>query len=161
MIVVADTGPINYLIVIGQIVVVPKLYRRILIPDSVRDELQKDAAPGVVRQWIAKPPEWLEIRTPIRIPDAELLRARIGPGERDAILLAEETGADELIVDDLRGRREAERRRLHAIGTLGVLRLGAKRQYLSLKDALTSLRATNFYIDQELFDRLLAEAEHE
>ncbi|HZL56724.1 MAG TPA: DUF3368 domain-containing protein [Bryobacteraceae bacterium] len=159
MIVVADTGPINYLIAIAQIEVLPTLYGRILVPDSVRDELRKDAAPKIVRQWIAKPPEWLEIRTPTMAPDAELLRVRIGSGERDAILLAEESGADQLIVDDLRGRREAERRQLHAIGTVGVLRAAAKRRLLSLKDALTRLRATNFYIDQELFDRLIAEAE--
>jgi predicted nucleic acid-binding protein len=159
MIVVADTGPINYLIAIAHIELLPKLYGRILVPDSVCDELQKDAAPKVVRQWMAKPPAWLEIRTPTIVPDAALLGVRIGPGERDAILLAEESGADELIIDDLRGRREAERRRLHAIGTLGVLRVASKRRFLNLRDALTSLRATNFYIDQELFDRLVAEAE--
>ena len=39
-------------------------------------EPQKDAAPKLVRQWIARPPEWLEIRTPTT-----------APGERDAILL--------------------------------------------------------------------------
>jgi predicted nucleic acid-binding protein len=78
MIVVADTGPINYFIASE---LLPRLYVRILIPDSVRDELQKDAAPKLVRQWIAKPPEW--IRTPITAPNAELLRIRIGSGERD------------------------------------------------------------------------------
>ena len=92
-------------------------------------------------------------------PDAELLRVRIGPGERDAILLFEEIDGDQMIIDDLRGRKEAERRGIHAIGTLGVLRIAAKPRLLNLKDALTSLRATNFYIDQELFDRLIAEAE--
>ena len=60
---------------------------------------------------------------------------------------------------DLRGRKEADRRGIHAIGTLGVLRIAAKRRLLNLNDALISLRATNFYIDQELFDRLVAEAE--
>jgi predicted nucleic acid-binding protein len=124
----------------------------------VHDELQRDAAPKLVRQWIVKPPEWLEIRTPTTIPDAELMRVRIGPGERDAILLFEEIDADQLIIDDLRGRKEAERRGIHAIGMLGVLQIAAKRRLLNLKDALTSLRATNFYIDQELFDRLIAEA---
>jgi predicted nucleic acid-binding protein len=159
MIVVADTGPINYLIAIAQIEVLPRLYGRILVPDSVRDELQKDAAPKAVRQWIAKPPEWLDIRTPTKAPDAELLRIHIGPGERDAILLSEESDAGELIIDDLRGRREAERRGLHAIGTLGVVRLAARRRFLNLKDVLIRLRATNFYIDQKLFDQLIAEAE--
>lgn len=159
MIVVADTGPINYLVSIRQIDVLQTLYGRVLIPASVRDELTKDAAPDLVRQWIAKPPGWLEIRTPTMIPDAELQRVRIGFGERDAILLAQESGTDELIVDDRRGRREAERRNIHAIGTLGVLRLAAQRGLLNLKDALTRLRTTNFYIAQELFDRLIAEAE--
>jgi predicted nucleic acid-binding protein len=36
MIVVADTGPINYLIAIAHIELLPKLYGRILFPDSVR-----------------------------------------------------------------------------------------------------------------------------
>jgi predicted nucleic acid-binding protein len=36
----------------------------------------------------------------------------------------EEIEADQMIIDDLRGRREAERRGIHAIGTLGVLRIG-------------------------------------
>jgi predicted nucleic acid-binding protein len=100
MIVVADTGPINYLIWIGQIAVLPKLYTMVLIPEAVRDELRKPGAPEFVRRWIKVPPEWLEIRKPIRAPDVQLMRVRIGPGERDAVLLAEESGADVLIVDD-------------------------------------------------------------
>jgi predicted nucleic acid-binding protein len=35
MIVVADTSPINYLVLIGQIEILPHLYGRILIPSSV------------------------------------------------------------------------------------------------------------------------------
>ena len=110
-IVVADTGPINYLIWIGQIDVLPKLYTTVLIPEAVRDELRKPGAPEFVRRWIEAQPEWLEVREPIRAPDIELMRVRIGPGERDAILLAEESGAEVLVVDDQRGRKEAERRK--------------------------------------------------
>jgi hypothetical protein len=40
MIVIADTSPINYLVLIEQIEVLPKLYGRILIPPSVYEELQ-------------------------------------------------------------------------------------------------------------------------
>jgi predicted nucleic acid-binding protein len=56
MIVVADTGPINYLIWIGQIAVLPKLYTMVLIPEAVRDELRKPGAPEFVRRWIEAPP---------------------------------------------------------------------------------------------------------
>lgn len=92
------------------------------------------------------------------MPDTELLRIRIDPGEREAILLAEELGADEIILDDLRGRKEAERRKLHAIGTLGVLRAAAMSGLVNLRDALVQLRATSFYITDELIERLLAES---
>ena len=109
MIVIADTGPLNYLILIGEIEVLPKLYGRILVPPAVCTELRRLHAPDPVRLWIAKPPPWLETRAPRQAPDAELLKARLDAGERDAILLAQELGADSLIIDERRGRREAER----------------------------------------------------
>jgi predicted nucleic acid-binding protein len=83
---------------------------------------------------------------------------RIDPGEREAILLAEELGADEIILDDLRGRREAERRKLHPVGTLGVLQAAPKKGLLDLRKALQRLRETNFYIAEELLDQLIADA---
>ena len=52
MIVIADTSPINYLVQIGEIEVLPKLYDSILIPPSVRDGLRHPRAPAAVRRWI-------------------------------------------------------------------------------------------------------------
>jgi len=68
MIVVADTSPIIYLIAIAQIEVLPKLYAAVLIPPTVKKELQSFAAPGAVRQWIGSPPKWLQVRQPTRAP---------------------------------------------------------------------------------------------
>jgi predicted nucleic acid-binding protein len=95
------------------------------------------------------------VRAPSQPPDAALLQARLGAGERDAILLAQEVNADELIIDELRGRREASRRQLHFIGTLGVLRLAGARGMLDFKQAIAQLRTTNFYIDPKFLDRLM------
>lgn len=159
MIVIADTGPINYLVRIGEIEVLPRLYGRIVVPPSVRRELEAAGAPTAVRQWMAAPPQWLEVRAPRLRPDAELIGANLDAGERDAILLAQEFGADEIIIDDLAGRREAERRRLHFTGTLGVLRIASKRRLLDFRSALHALRRTNFHVSQTLLDRLLAEAD--
>lgn len=49
MIVIAGTSPINYLVIIEQIEVLPKLYGRILIPPSVCEELQRARTPEIVR----------------------------------------------------------------------------------------------------------------
>jgi len=111
MIVVADTSPINYLVLIGQIEALPKLYGRVLIPPSVCDELQRERTPEVVRRWVTDAPAWLEIVAPKNVLDSELMQTGLDPGERDAIELAQELGADELIIDDADGRREARRRR--------------------------------------------------
>ncbi len=40
MIVVADTSPINYLVLIGHIEILPHFYGRILVPPAVWEELQ-------------------------------------------------------------------------------------------------------------------------
>jgi predicted nucleic acid-binding protein len=153
MIVIADTSPVNYLVRIGSADVLPQLYGRVLVPPSVCGELQHHRAPEAVRAWIAAPPTWLEIVAPKQAPDAALID--LDPGERDAILLAQEVGADEVIMDDLDGRREAERRHLPVTGTVGVLRAAAELGLIDLREALARLRSTNFYITQEMLDRLI------
>jgi predicted nucleic acid-binding protein len=157
MIVIADTSPINYLVLIEHIEALPKLYGRILIPPSVHEELQRARTPEVVRRWLAHPPSWLEIVAPKQPPDAELIEADLDSGERDAILLAQELGADELIIDDMCGRLEAQRRHLPVTGTIGVLRAAARRGLLDLRGALARLRFTNFHIAEEVLDRLIRE----
>ena len=73
MIVIADTTPINYLVLIGKVDILPVLYGRILIPEAVCEELQHDRTPDAVRAWVQKPPAWLEIirakSSLIEIPD--------------------------------------------------------------------------------------------
>jgi predicted nucleic acid-binding protein len=39
MLVVADTTPINYLILIGQVEILPSLFERVVIPQAVATEL--------------------------------------------------------------------------------------------------------------------------
>jgi predicted nucleic acid-binding protein len=67
--VVADTGPLNYLVLTGYIELLPELFERVLAPQAVRDELADPEAPAPVRAWIAQTPAWLEVRP---TPDARL-----------------------------------------------------------------------------------------
>ena len=52
-VVVADTGPIHYLVLIGESEILFRLFAKILSPDAVRDELLHPEAPEVVRAWTA------------------------------------------------------------------------------------------------------------
>jgi predicted nucleic acid-binding protein len=153
MIVVADTSPINYLILIEEIDILTKLYGRVVIPRAVRDELLRPSAPEMVRAWSGQLPTWLEVHTPVNAPDALLVK--LDPGERDAILLAGELRADQLIVDDRQGRHEAEKRGIPVMGTLGVLREAATIGLLDLRIAVKRLQGTSFYLAPEVLTRLL------
>jgi predicted nucleic acid-binding protein len=87
-------------------------------------------------------------------PERALLR--LGAGERDAIVLAQELRADLLVMDDWDGRQAAEQRALTVLGTLGVLDAAAARSLVSLPEALTRLQATNFRMRPEMVEMLLA-----
>src|SRR5256886_3171351 len=119
MIVIADSTPLNYLILIYQADLLPQLFDRVLIPPAVFEELQHQETPDLVRRWIAGPPSWLQVQALRWGPDPTL--GHLDPGEREAIGLAEELQADQLLLDDADARREAARRNLPFIGTLGAL----------------------------------------
>jgi predicted nucleic acid-binding protein len=152
MLVVADTSPLRYLVVIQAIEILPLLYERVVVPQAVLTELQHPRSPHAVRAWLATPPAWVEVRQ----PQQRTRLARLGPGEQDAIHLAEELHADLVLMDDEDGRIEAERRAMAVIGTLGVLERAAERGLLDLPSALARLRATNFFVDDALIQEALA-----
>jgi predicted nucleic acid-binding protein len=86
MIVISDTSPINYLILTGEIEILEKLFKRIVIPQAVFSELQHTKTPQQVKDWIANAPSWFEVKQ----ADASLFTPSkwIGNGEIEAIALA-------------------------------------------------------------------------
>jgi predicted nucleic acid-binding protein len=153
MIVIADTSPLHYLILLEHVEVLQRLYGRVIIPKAVVYELQSERTPPRVRQWMAGPSSWLEVREIAVPPDTAL--AELDQGEREAIALAEALRADALILDEKRGRREAERRNLRVIGTVRVLDDAAEADLIDLPAALERLQAFGFYLDAKLTQFLL------
>src|SRR5215212_6248550 len=78
MLVVADTSPLRYLVVIQAIELLPLLYERVVVPQAVLTELQHPRSPREVRAWLATPPAWVEVRQ----PQQRTRLARLGPGEQ-------------------------------------------------------------------------------
>jgi predicted nucleic acid-binding protein len=154
MIVVADTTPLRYLVVIEREHLLPALYGRVFIPPAVVDELSHDRTPKIVRAWMAGHPNWLEIRQPRRsaLPGLDLER-----GEQEALALAEEMAADLLLIDEWDARLEAERRGMQVVGTLRVLADGARRGLTDLEESFELLRHTNFRVSSDLLESLLRE----
>jgi predicted nucleic acid-binding protein len=94
--VIADTGPINYLILIGHIEILPRIFERVIVPGVVLAELSHEFAPESVQRWVAAAPDWLEVdESPAVAPSAGIHK-----GEAAAIALASRLHADLLLMDD-------------------------------------------------------------
>ncbi|MBD2579471.1 DUF3368 domain-containing protein [Oscillatoria sp. FACHB-1406] len=152
MIVVSDTSPINYLLLIDRIDLLPQLFQQIIIPDVVRDEMLAPLAPPVLQQWITNPPPWLIVQ-PVSGVDATL--SLLDPGEQAAITLAQTLPADLLIIDERLGRRIARERKIAVIGTIGILDDAARQGFIELSVALDRLQQTNFRISRRIVQDLL------
>jgi predicted nucleic acid-binding protein len=153
MIIVSNTSPINYLILIGYIHLLPELFQQIIIPQAVYRELSDASAPSPVQTWIATPPDWLKIQ-PVNQPSDTILDL-LDPGERAAIILAQEINADLLLLDDMKARRTATERGLAITGILGILDQAATMKLIDLPVAVQSLQNTSFWASDNLFQKLL------
>ena len=152
MIVVSDTSPIHYLILIDRIHLLPDLFGTVVIPPAVAQELSHAAAPAQVREWIGRRPAWLEVRTPtVTAPKLP----RLGAGETQAISLVHELHADLLVTDDLDARRAAAANGINVTGTLGVVIIASQRGLIDLADTVRRLQATTLRLPEELLDELL------
>jgi predicted nucleic acid-binding protein len=150
MIVVSDTSPINYLILIGLIDLLPRLYGEVIIPTAVYEELTHAKTPEPVRKWIANRPEWLVVRSVSEVDFIGLHR-----GEAQALTLAKTLHADAILIDEHDGRAVAKEHYLRAIGTLGVLIEAADANLIDLPDAVEKLRGTSFRIANSVVQAVL------
>ena len=158
MVIVSNTSPLCYLILIGHADVLAKLYEEVHVAEKVIEELRHPDAPQLVREWAMTPPVWLKIHSDIDEPDPTL--AVLDPGERATLQLAEPLRADVILLDEKAARSFASQRGLKTSGTLGVLCDAEQAGLIKLPDALDLLRKTNFRASPELWKRFIPENEN-
>ena len=153
MIVVSDTSPICYLLLIREVDILPKLYQKVLIPTTVEQELAHPKSPQLIQAWIQDQPQWLTVQAIATSPRENL--DMLDPGESDAILLAEKEEADLVIIDDLAGRQVAKSRGLNVTGLLGVLDEAAQCNLVDFPSVISRLQQTTFRTSSALVQSLL------
>jgi predicted nucleic acid-binding protein len=122
-------------------------------PRQSTARLSDASAPSPVQTWIATPPDWLKIQ-PVSQPSNAILDL-LDPGERAAILLAQELNADLLLLDDMKARRTATQRGFAITGILGILDQAATMKLIDLPAAVQNLQSTSFWASDSLFQTLL------
>lgn len=124
MIAVSDTSPLNYLALIGEIELLPRIFTRVLIPPAVISELHHARTPPVVVAWTANLPSWVDV-----VPPGQAFEeAALGRGESEAIAVALQVCADVILIDERKASVVARNHGLIVTGTLGVLDIAADRR---------------------------------
>lgn len=143
-IVIADTSCLIALTNIEALHVLKALYSNVFI------------TPEIAREFDEVLPEWISVEEVSNKKYQQILATRLDLGEASAIALAMEKNEVLLILDDLKGRKEAEKLGFTITGTLGVLYKAKKENVIELiKRYLDSLKTVGFRISSELEMNLL------
>ena len=150
MIVVSNSSPLIALTQIGRLDFLGRLHSQVLIPAAVASEI----APTMPSF-----PSWLAVRPLLMARRPDTVSGSIGAGEHEVISLGLELSASRLILDERPARRLAASLGFAVIGTVGLLLAAKDRGFLAkIKPELDQLIAVRFFMDQELYDRVLAQA---
>jgi predicted nucleic acid-binding protein len=138
--IVADSSSLIGLHAIGRLNLLESIYGEVIIPPAVAREVQASVLL----------PIWIVVQAPK--PDCMEFPSQLGPGEREALLLASQIHPEALLLDDLPARRTAVRLGLRLSGVVGTL-IAAKRLGLleAVRPDLDALCAAKFHISAELY----------
>lgn len=156
MIIVSDTSPINNLAAIHHLHLLHQLYGTVCIPEAVYRELTDPSFP-VAGATEVKTFDWIQTLTVRDHKLVEALSNELDTGEAEAIALAVEIQADQVLIDERRGRIVASRLNLHYVGILGIL-VEARSQGLiaEVKPLLDRLlNEAGFWIAEPLYNSVL------
>lgn len=159
MIIVSDTTPLMTLLKCKQLNLLKRMYGKVLIPSAVYSELtdnplyQEEAE--IIRNC-----DFFDIR---EITDRERVKklqnyTGLDLGETEAIVLAESTNADLLLMDEVMGRMVAKEMGFTIAGAIGILIAARKTELISsdeVKEIVDLIRISGQHIGEPLLKKLL------
>ncbi len=162
MIVVSDTSPLSSLAIVGWLSLLREIYSIVIIPQAVAKELTNSSDEDHRISSVLSL-EWVEVRqtTNLELVLFLLNEQNLDRGEAEAIALALELKANELLIDERLGRREATRLGLSITGVLGILLIAKRRGLIhAVKPVMNDLIfQASFRISSQLYEEVLRAAD--
>lgn len=155
--VVSDTSPLLNLALTDNLSLIKSQFSNITIPVQVWEELARGESGFDAIQELRDS----EFLTVVPVEESNLFTEifqKLDFGETAAICYAIEQDADLLLLDERDGRQVARRHDLNVTGVVGILLRGAKNGHIDLQHELDSLREVGFWLSDELYDKILSEA---
>ena len=159
MIVVSDSTPLITLMKATALDILKGLFGTVLIPESVYAEVTSNEVFREEAELI-KDCDYIHV---VRVSDQErvafLQRATgLDRGESEAIIYADETKADLLLMDEMAGRRVAQNMRLPMTGSVSVLIRAFRAGLMTsseVEDAFVKIRKAKRHISEKLIQDAL------
>ena len=153
--VIVNSTPMIALANIGKIDLLRQVYRKIVIPQAVYDEI---ISPSVKKQ-VEERRDWITVEHIEDHSQKRMYRAKLHAGEVEVMILAQEQNAELVILDDNAAKKTAKYLGLSVTGTLGVL-LRAKREgYITaVSPLMDALARDHFFIDEKVRSMVLKQA---
>jgi hypothetical protein len=156
VIVVSDSSPLLNLAIIGQLNLLQQLYGSVIIPQAVHEELVVKGAgmPGAESIGTAS---WIVVEEAMDRVLVAALQTQLDFGEAEAIVLAIESSADLLLLDERKARTVAAHLKLRFTGLLGLLVEAKQKNYIvAIKPVLDALmNQARFWVSPELYKHVL------
>lgn len=156
--VVSDTSPLLNLALIERLDLVESQFSSVTLPRQVWEELA-DGEEGLDALRALRDEELLTVVDVDRSDLFTEIFHELDLGETAAICHAIEQDADLILLDEQDGRRVARRHDLSVTGVIGMLLRGANAGTVEMEQELDALREAGFWISDDLYSKVLAEAE--
>ena len=160
MIVVADTTPLISLMKASRLDILEPLFKEVLIPQAVYEELTTNSDFQDEANQI-KNSDFIKMVTVKEHKAVDVLRRSSGLdlGESEAIIFADDSKADVLLMDEARGRQVAKNMGLYIMGSVGVLLFAYEENLLTgsdVEDALEKLKKADRHIGDDVINYALS-----
>lgn len=159
MIVVSDTTPLITLLKAEKLDILHSLFGEVMIPEAVFSEVTGNES-FKEESAIIRNSEYIKVVN-VRNEDQVLFLRRatgLDLGESEAIIYADESKADLLLMDEVAGRRVAQNMDLPITGSIGVLVRAFQSGFITkeeTEDALNRIRKANRHISENLLNKAL------
>lgn len=163
--ILSNATPLIYLAKLGKLDILKSLFKEIVIPREVYEEIiagKKDGFFDALTIEKAVENGWLKIKEFKIERKIEKFAPEIDLGETALINLAKKLKADLILIDDASARTIAESLGFNVKGTLYILLKAYKKKIIykdELKELINQLVFSGFRISQELYIEILEELE--
>lgn len=157
-VIIADAGPLIALARVRHLDLLAQLFKKVIIPPAVFNELQIDSGkPGAIVLRAAIEDGWLSVLQvdASRSHLIDELKLLVDEGEAQAIILSEQVENRFLLIDERTGRAVAKRRGVKIAGVGAVLIMAKNAGFISsVTDTVQDLAGSGYRMSVDLQNKL-------